>query len=411
MIEPSNVLTVQKSSIYDVFRREQREGYKPINLTIGNPNLKPPAVYYEAMRDLLFDFENSEWNMHGYIVDEDPFGLCRKIAQKLSTDYNMTFEVKGVAITVGATGAIDIILKTILDQAFDDQVQNTTGEVIIIAPYFIEYINIVKSNNGRVVIVNSNDRYGLDISAIEKSITANTKAIIINSPNNPTGKVYSEEELMRLADLLKRKNNEYCTSINVLEDSVYDTIVFTSEPVPSMIPHYPFVFKVNSYSKSMSLSGERIGYFAVHPGIGDVEKRDCLRSALHLNMRMRVVHAPMLQHRILAKLPVNCVTDVNYYKINIETLYACVTDIGFIAEIPEGTFYLWATLPEHYKGEERFREFAQTGNDPLLYLPGTLFGGEAYRNCIRFSCCVSEEIIKEACKKLHQIDKNILSER
>lgn len=411
MIEPSNVLTAKKSSIYDVFRREQRVGYKPINLTIGNPNLKPPAIYYQAMRDMLVDLENAEWNMHGYIVDEDPFGLCSKIAQKLSIDYDIVFEGKDIAITVGATGAIDIILKTLLDQGFYDPVQNTTGEVIIIAPYFIEYINIVKSNNGRVVIVNSNDRYGLDMSAIEQSITANTRAIIINSPNNPTGKVYSEQELVMLADLLKRKNSKYSTSINVLEDSVYDTIVFTSKPVPSMIPHYPFVFKVNSYSKSMSLSGERIGYFSVHPGIGDLEKRDHLRSALHLNMRMRVVHAPLLQHRILAKLPVNCVTDVNYYKNNIETLYACIAEIGFIAEKPEGTFYLWATLPEHYKGEERFRKFAQDGSDPLLYLPGTLFGGEAYRNCIRFSCCVSEEIIKKACVKLYRIDKNIISER
>ncbi|HEX2959629.1 MAG TPA: hypothetical protein VHO70_22525, partial [Chitinispirillaceae bacterium] len=163
--------------------------------------------------------------------------------------------------------------------------------------------------------------------------------------------------------------------------------------------------------KSMSLSGERIGYFAVHPGFGDEETRSALRSTLYLNMRMRVVHAPLLQHRVLAKLPANCYTDVNYYRVNVETLYACVSNIGYVSDMPEGTFYLWVVLPERYNGEERFRKFAQAGNDPLLYLPGVLFGGELYRNCVRFSCCVSQETIKQACVKLYKIDKNIVNER
>ncbi len=404
MVNSPEVATEQDVSIYDVFRSDRRDGCKPINLTIGNPNLKPPAAYYQAMREVLGELESAEWNRHGYIVDDDPFGLCRKIAQKLRDDYELNFDRRDVAITVGATGAIDIILKTLLDYEKDDSAEGSAGEVIIIAPYFIEYINMVKSNNGRVVVVFSNETYGLDIEEIENSITENTKAIIINSPNNPTGIVYTKEELKLLAEVLDRKNSEYGISICVLEDSVYDTIIFTEKSVPSILPHYSFVFKVNSYSKSMSLSGERIGYFAVHPDYGCKVDRDTLRIALHLNMRMRVVHAPLLQHRILAKLPMNCVTNVRYYKDNIEILYDCVKKIGYKSEMPEGTFYLWVTLPERYKDEKRFRDKAQAGDNPLLYLPGILFGGERYKNCIRFSCCVTHETIKMACKKLYEID-------
>jgi aspartate aminotransferase len=411
MIETRDALEEQKLSIYDVFRSEKRDGYKPINLTIGNPNLKPPAAYYKAMREVMEELENAEWNMQGYIIDEDPFGLCRKIAQKLSTDYSLNFDKRDIAITVGATGAIDAILKTLIEIEASDPVLESIGEVIIIAPYFVEYINMVKSNNGRAIIVNSNEKYGLDIEGIENSITEYTRAIIINSPNNPTGKVYTHGELQLLANVLQKKNREYGITISVLEDSVYDTIVFSDKPVPSILPYYTYVFKINSYSKSMSLSGERIGYYAIHPGFGNGEKHDWLCTALHLNMRMRVVHAPSLQHRILAKLPINCITDIDYYRDNIETLYACLKNIGFSSAMPVGTFYLWVNLPEHYNGEERFREVAQSGNDPLIYLPGFLFGGERYKNCVRFSCCVSKETIELACSKLYEIDKRIINER
>jgi aspartate aminotransferase len=410
MIETLDALKEQNVSIYDVFRSERREGYKPINLTIGNPNLKPPAAYYQAMREVLDELESSEWNKQGYIVDEDPFGLCGKIAQMLSSQNNLKFDKRDIAVTVGATGAIDVILKTLLEIEDRDPLLESIGEVIIIAPYFVEYINMVKSNNGRAIIVDSDEQYGLDIEGIENAISEYTKAIIINSPNNPTGKVYTWEELKRLAYVLKRKNREYGISISVIEDSVYDTIVFSENPVPSILPYYLSVFKVNSYSKSMSISGERIGYFAIHPEFQNKQSQDSLRLALHLNMRMRVVHAPLLQHRIIAKLPVDCVTDVNYYKDNIETLYACVKSIGYKSDLPAGTFYLWVSLPEHYRGEERFRAMAQAGNDPLLYLPGILFGGERYRNCVRFSCCVPKETIELACSKLLEIDKKIISE-
>ncbi|MGD9201596.1 MAG: aminotransferase class I/II-fold pyridoxal phosphate-dependent enzyme, partial [Chitinispirillia bacterium] len=274
----------------------------------------------------------------------------------------------------------------------------------VIAPYFIEYINLIKGNGGIPVIINSTDDYRINIHSIERAVSPLTKAIIINSPNNPTGRVYSNDELIRLSEVLKKKNEKLKISVKVIEDSVYETILFNKTNLPSLISHYPLLFRVNSYSKSMSLSGERIGYYAIHPNIGDNEFRKNLQSSLRLNMRMRIVHAPLFQQRILSRIPIDCVTDTNYYKNNIDRLYNCITELGYKVLKPEGTFYLWATLPDRYNGEEQFRKKALKGNTPLLYLPGVFFGGSAYNNCIRFSVCVSNEVIERACIKLKEID-------
>ncbi len=407
MISASAIASSENNlSIYDVFRQGQSEKINPINLTLGNPNLKPPPIYYKVMREVIQELEDSEWNGHGYMVEDDPFGLCGKIAKKLSHTYQTSFDERDVCMTVGATGALDVILKTILNNGHHHSPSKPQNEVIIIAPYFVEYTNLIEGNGGTPVIVHSDKTFGIDCLAIERAITPRTKAILVNSPNNPTGRVYTQEELALFAKMLKNKNDTLGISIQVIEDAVYNTILFNQDVAPSLIQHYPFLYHVNSYSKSMSISGERIGYLAVHPEMGDELFRKELGNSLHLNMRMRVVHAPLLQHRILARLPANCVTNIDYYKHNIETLYACLTKLGFIVGKPQGTFYIWAVLPERYIGEDKFRRVAQQGNAPLLYLPGFLFGGIKYANCIRFSACVSYETMVRACERLIEIDAN-----
>lgn len=391
------------TSIYDVFRHESQEGRDPINLTVGNPNLKPPECYYTAMHEVVQDVENMSWNGHGYVVDEDPFGLCQRIADYLGEQFGVPFLGRDVAMTVGATGALDVILKTLLDPRGPCAEQDDQDEVIVNAPYFVEYLNLVRGNGGTPVVVHTNANYTLDIAALSDAITTRTKAIILNSPNNPTGTIYDESDLINLTNLLKVKKQELGQTIYVIEDAVYDTIHFKSGLVPSIIPFYDAVFRVNSYSKSMSLSGERIGYYATHPHIVSEQRLPILRSALHLNMRMRVVHAPLFQHRILARLPVDCATDITYYQRNVDCLYQCLTELGFGVQQPQGTFYLWAELPAYFESEMHFRELALDGSEPLLYLPGFLFGGEQYDHCVRFSACVSYETIEKACVKLRQI--------
>ena len=390
-------------SIYDVFRQARSDNSNPINLTVGNPNLPPPPEYYDAMNAVLADISSQKWNGHGYMVEADPFGLCVKIADALSDQFHLNFDSKDVLITVGATGALDVISKTVLDASGPCATAPEDNEVIIMAPYFVEYINIVEANGGVPVVVHTNSSFGLDLDAIETAIRPRTKMIWINSPNNPTGTVYSENELVRLAEIVGRKEKEYGTRIYIVEDAVYDTIFFGEGDVPSLVNLHPRLFRVNSWSKSISLSGERIGYFATHPKIGDAQERAAIRDALFLNMRMRVVHAPLLQHRIIARLPFGCVTNIDYYRRNIETLHQCIDALGFKVMPPRGTFYLWAVLPEQFEDESHFRPLAMKGNEPLLYLPGFLFGGSRYRRCVRFSACVGYGEIERACGRLNNI--------
>ncbi len=388
-------------SIYDVFRQSRSENIHPINLTVGNPNLPPPPEYYRAMAEVVTEITSQKWNGHGYMVEEDPFGLCGKIATHLSTRFQSQFNSQDVGITVGATGALDVICKTVLDP--NGPCSQMGNEVIILAPYFVEYTNIIEANGGVPVAVHTNEKFGLDLEAIDAALGPNTRMMLVNSPNNPTGAIYSAAELNALAQLVSRKEKEFGTSVYLVEDAVYDTIHFAEEPVPSLVDLHPRLFRVNSWSKSMSLSGERIGYFAMHPHIGTGDDRAALREALFLNMRMRVVHAPLFQHRILARLPVDCVTDIGYYRRNIETLYQCLKALGFGVNPPMGTFYLWSVLPPHFSDEEAFRSVAMSGENPLLYLPGAIFGGNHYHRCVRFSACVSYEEIERACEKLRHI--------
>jgi aspartate aminotransferase len=300
-------------------------------------------------------------------------------------------------MTVGATGALDVILKTLLCPERGD------GEVLVVAPYFLEYLNLVRSNGGVPVVVPSTADFGLDTAAIADAITPRTRAIIVNSPNNPTGKIYSEDSLRELSRVLEAKNRELDLCIAVIEDAVYDSIVFTGRPTPSMIPHYPAMFRVNSYSKSLGLAGERLGHLAVHPGFAPEARKRGLIDSLKLNMRMRVVHAPLLQHRVVARLPLHGLTDVEAYRRNVERLHLTLSTLGFGVMRPEGTFYLWASLPPCFSSEREFQRIAHGGPAPLLYLPGVLFGGDAYSRCVRFSACVPLPEVERACARLHEI--------
>lgn len=403
----SPAATGASPSVYDVFRHGHAKGSTPIDLTIGNPHLKPPSCYYSALEDSLRELRDMPGNGHGYMTSHDPFGLCRNVAADLEARFGAPFKAEDVLLTVGATGAIDVALKTLIRPAIDvsrpDSPARTPDEVIVVAPYFVEYLNIIRGNGARPVAVPATDDFRLDVEGIARAVGPRTRAILVNTPNNPTGRVYCEDSLRRLSEALLRKGEVHGRRIVVIEDAVYESIVFTDESAPSMIPHYPALIRVNSYSKSLSLSGERLGHLAVHPGFAPEEERRKFLADLNLNMRMRVVHAPLLQHRAVARMPLHGLVDVAAYRRNVELLHRTLASLGFGVHSPEGTFYLWAVLPPEFETEEEFRALAMTGPSPLLYLPGALFGGEAYRRCVRFSACSSYPVIEKACRRLHEI--------
>lgn len=394
-------------SIYDVFRLGRTDGATPIDLTIGNPHLKPPACYYEALDATVRDLRAMPENGHGYSTGGDPFGLCRNIASDLTQRFDAPFSAKDILPTVGATGAIDVILKTIVRPAVDvchtQAPAREPDEVVVVAPYFVEYLNLVRGNGAVPVVVESTSDFQLDVERIAAATSPRTRAILVNSPNNPTGRIYSEASLKQLAAALEAKNREFGIRILVIEDAVYDAIVFGNRQVPSMIPHYGALVRVNSYSKSLSLSGERLGHLAVHPAFASDERRAEFVADLNLNMRMRVVHAPLLQHRVVARMPLHGLVDIESYHRNVDRLHLTLSSLGFGVGLPEATFYLWAVLPVEFDTEEEFRALAHDGPSPLHYLPGTLFGGQAYRRCVRFSTCVPFTEIERACARLHEI--------
>lgn len=399
-MSPTMAKPRMSSSVFDVFGHGRQEGVHPIDLTIGNPHIKPPACYYQALEETLREMRSEPGNPHGYATGEDPFGLGLAVARDLSDRFGLPFRRSDVLATVGATGALDVILKTLLCH---ETATGEVDEVLVIAPYFVEYLNLVAANGGKAVVVPATDGFQLDIDALVNAATPRTRAIIVNSPNNPTGTVYGEESLRRLSEALDAKCRETGSRIVVIEDAVYESLVFNRQPAPSMVPFYPYLIRVNSYSKSLGIAGERLGHLAVHPGFGTAQERSEFVAAMKLNMRIRVVHAPVLQHRVVAKLPQHGLTDVDAYRRNVERLHLTLSALGFGVERPQGTFYLWATLPGHVATEPEFREVAQAGAAPLLYLPGALFGGQAYSRCLRFCTCVPYEEIERACSRLHDI--------
>jgi len=372
-----------------------------IDLSIGNPDAKPPAAYYQALQSAIEDISMSSHNPHAYLKANESFGCCEAISMQLSQEYKLAFTPNLIQMTVGATNALDVFLKTILyPPTSDDSIK---GEVIILAPYFIDYLYQIQNNFGKPVIVQTNINYLIDIDQVCAAITSKTKAIIVNSPNNPTGRVYPESQLIQLADLLRAKNSALGINILVIEDRVYDTLVFSGKKAASIITHYEYVVQLHSFSKKMSIAGERIGYLAISPRMCIKEDMDIFIQNIRLNIRATVFHAPSLPQRILAKMGTDLSIKPSVYRKRTDRLTANLLKNGFNVFPPDGAFYIWTELPAIFRDELEFRNLAFAGNEPLLYLPGALFGGNRFDRHLRFCVCADEQIIEKACRRIDTI--------
>jgi len=375
----------------------RKQGKKPIDLSIGNPDIKPPAVYYETLQRLVSEQADLPTNPHKYMPNPGYAETREVIARDAGSEMGIPLTAADIVMTVGAANAIDVVLMTIIEPGAQD-------EVIIISPYFVEYNNYIENNRGVSVVVPATNAFDLDLAAIEKALTPQTRALILNSPNNPTGKIYRKETLTALADILRNHNQTTGQTIIVLEDAPYDKIIFGNQQFASMLGCYPHTIYLTSFSKSLGLAGERIGFLAMHPEIGSsVDERQVFQAALATNLRTRVVNAPALQQKAIEILGLKQTVPVEAYGERVEQLAATLQELGFPLVKPEGAFYLFPQLPERFKSEEAFRTLAHAGDDPLLYTPGIYFGGKAYARHIRFSACANPEDITRACKKLQTI--------
>ena len=327
------------------------------DFSIGNPNVEPPIEVKEAIFSILS--EESPNLVHGYMNNSGYEDVREAIAKYTNKEKGTKLGVENIIMTCGAAGGVNIIFKTLL---------NPEDEVIVIAPYFGEYGNYVANYNGKLVVVNSDtDTFQPDFNAFENSINSKTKAVIINTPNNPTGVIYSEESIKKMADILNKKQDEYGTSIYLISDEPYREIVYGDIEIPYILNYYKNSFIGYSYSKSLSLPGERIGYITVNNEMDDFnEIVDSLNVA---NCILGFVNAPSLFQRVIAKTLCTEV-DISTYRENRDLLYNHLISLGFECVKPEGTFYLFPK--SLIEDDKKFAEAAKKYN--LLIVPGCSFG-------------------------------------
>lgn len=346
------------------------------DFSIGNPNVKPPEKVKTVIKQIL-DEEDANY-VHGYMSNAGFEDVREAIAQDINKKNGLDLSFKNVTMTVGAGGGLSIVFRTIL---------NPGDEVITFAPFFGPYRNYVEDSGGKLVIVPSHTgTFQPDIDALEAAITPRTKAIIINSPNNPTGVIYNEEAIKGIAELLTRKSEEMGHSIYIVSDDPYREIVYDDVEVPYMLNYYKETFIVYSYSKSLSLPGERIGYVAFLPEIDDADDIEiCLSNATR---NVGYTNAPSLFQRVIARCLDESV-EVDVYRKNRDLLYNHLLSIGFECAKPEGAFYLFAKalIPD----DVAFAKAAKKYN--LLIVPGSAFGWPGY---FRLSYCISYEKIQKS---------------
>lgn len=380
MISEKMVGLVQNSS---VIRAMFEEGKKLASIygsenvydfSLGNPSVEPPKAVKDAVIEIIN--EESANLVHGYMNNSGYEDVRRAIAVSINKKFATSFGDENIIMTVGAAGGLNVVLKTLL---------NPGDEVIVFAPFFGEYRNYVSNFDGELVIVSPNTAtFQPELTEFEKKITAKTKAVIVNTPNNPTGVIYSEATILSLAEILNRKQSELGTSIYLISDEPYRELVYDGAEVPYLTKYYKNTIVGYSYSKSLSLPGERIGYLVIPKEVDDFS--DITAAANVANRILGFVNAPSLIQRVVAKC-LDSEVDVTVYNRNRELLYNSLTEYGYTCVKPEGAFYLFVKALE--EDERAFCAAAKKHN--ILIVPGSTFGCPGY---VRIAYCVNYKTIE-----------------
>lgn len=356
------------------------------DFSLGNPNVPAPASVKKAIMELLE--EEDPVVLHGYTNSNSGYADVREtVAASLNRRFGTSFEGKNIIMTVGAAGGLNVILKTLL---------NPGDEVITFAPYFGEYRSYVNNYDGVLVEISPDtDTFQPKLAEFEEKITPKTKAVIVNTPNNPTGVVYSENTIKKMAAVMEAKQKEYGTQIYLISDEPYRELVYDGAEVPYLTKYYDNTIVGYSYSKSLSLPGERIGYLVIPDEV--VDSQTVLSAANVATRILGFVNAPTLQQKVVAKC-IDEETDISFYDRNRETLYNGLKDCGFSCIKPEGAFYLFVKSP--VEDEKEFCAAAKKYH--ILMVPGSSFACPGY---VRLAYCVSHETIVNALPKFKELAK------
>ncbi len=357
------------------------------DFSLGNPNVPAPAEVEQAILDTIR--EEDSMFVHGYMSNAGYEDVRAVIAASLNEKFGTSFGENNILMTVGAASGLNIVLKTLLDPG---------DEVIVFAPYFLEYKNYVHNYDGCLVEISPNTvDFQPNLEEFAEKITAKTKAVIINTPNNPTGVVYSAETLTRMAEILRAKEQEFGTTIVLVSDEPYRELAYDGVEVPYVTTYYADTVICYSYSKSLSLPGERIGYLVVPNELRD--SGDFFTAAVIANRVLGCVNAPSLMQRVIKRCIENGATvNLDAYDRNRNRLYQGLKDLGFSCIKPEGAFYLFVKAP--VENEKEFCAAAQKYN--LLLVPGSSFACPGY---VRIAYCVSYEQIERSMPAFEKLAK------
>ena len=354
--------------------KQQYGPEKVCDFSLGNPDLPPPETFQAALEKAASDRSPS---VHSYMPNAGYPKVRNRIAEQVTKDHNVALSADEVIMTCGAAGGLNIIFKALL---------NPEDEVITPAPFFVEYGFYVDNHGGKLVTVPTTESFALDLEAIEKAITPKTKAVLINSPNNPTGVIYSDEELDSLAELLAKKGKELGTTIYLISDEPYRRLVFSGAEVPPILSKYKESIVTTSFSKDLSIPGERIGYVAVNPDISN--KAQLVGALILANRILGFVNAPALMQRVVAEVTGESV-DVSIYEKRRDIFASILKEAGFDFVMPEGAFYFFPKSP--LEDDTKFVRLLQ--EELILAVPGSGFGCPGH---FRIAFCVDDAVIERS---------------
>ena len=347
---------------------------KVFDLSLGNPVVEPPREFHQELLRLA---QAPIKGMHRYMPNAGYPETRNSVAGGLAAETGLSFSADHIVMTCGAAAALNVVLKTIL---------NPGHEVIILSPYFVEYVYYVDNHGGAVVTVATTSDFQLDLEAIEAAITPKTRALIVNSPNNPSGAVYPAEQLRGLGDLLSRKQAEHGVEIFIISDEPYRRIIYDGLAYHQVFPHYRNTIVVNSHAKDLALPGERIGYIAINPEYPDGE--ELVSGLTFCNRILGFVNAPALMQHLVQSLQ-GVSVDAGDYQRKRDYLYAHLTELGYSVTKPQGAFYFFPRSP--VEDDVAFVDALQEWN--VLTVPGRGFGTPGH---FRISYCVEDRVLEGA---------------
>jgi aspartate aminotransferase len=352
---------------------KQRYGEENVfDLTLGNPVMEPPPEFKRELERLV---RNPLPGMHRYMENAGYPETRAAVAEQLSLEVGIKFSMNDIVMTCGAAGALNVVLKTILNPGY---------EVIIFAPYFAEYGNYIDNHGGVTKVLPTDEQFIPKLDILEAGITPKTRGVIVNSPNNPTGAVYSEGFVHQLGDLLQKKEAQYGIQIFLISDEAYRKIIYDGLRYPPVFPHHRHSIVATSHSKDLALPGERIGYIAVHPECS--QREDLMDGLVFCNRVLGYVNAPALMQRVVRSLQ-NVSVSAAEYQEKRDFLYSHLTEMGYSVVKPQGAFYMFPKSP--MRDDVAFVK--ELGQWNVLTVPGRGFGLPGY---FRVSYCVEDRTLE-----------------